>query len=138
MHEASIGQSIVKTVLTEAEKQNAVKVDSVEIEIGELTFLGQDQVEFWIKTGFESTIAEGAEIIFKKIKGRIKCKSCGYEGDIKVKEDPQYHIFLPSFSCPECKGTDVTIVSGKNAFIRTIKITQDDTEEQRQKTKDKR
>ncbi|MFO7889583.1 MAG: hydrogenase maturation nickel metallochaperone HypA [bacterium] len=129
MHEASIGQSIVKTVLAEAEKQNAVKVDSVEIEIGELTFLGQDQVEFWIKTGFESTIAEGAEIKFRKIKGRIKCNKCGYEGDITVKEDPQYHLLLPSFTCPECKSSETTIVSGKDAFIRTIKITQEDDEQ---------
>jgi len=129
MHEASIGQSIVKTVLAEAEKQNAVKVDSVEIEIGELTFLGQDQVEFWIKTGFESTIAENAEIKFKKIKGRIKCKKCGYAGDITVKEDPQYHMLLPSFSCPQCNSAEVTITAGKDAFIRTIKITQADDEE---------
>lgn len=125
MHEASIGQSIVKTVLLEAEKQKAVKVESVEIEIGELTFLGRDQVEFWIKTGFESTIAEGAEIRFKKIKGRIKCKKCDFEGDITVKEDPQYHMLLPSFSCPKCKSNETSITAGKDAYIRNIKITQE-------------
>ncbi len=125
MHEAAIGQSIVKTVLAEAENQKAIKVELVEIEIGELSFLGQEQVEFWIKTGFESTIAEGSDITFKKIKGRIKCKKCGYEGDIKVQEDPQYHMMLPSFSCPECKSAEVTIISGKDAYIRKIIITKE-------------
>ena len=126
MHEASIGQSIVKTVLTEAEKQKAVKVESVEIEIGELTFLGQEQVEFWIKTGFESTIAESAKIIFKKIKAGIRCNKCGFEGNIRIKEDPQYHIMLPTFSCPKCGSTEITIISGKDAFIRRIKIIQEE------------
>ena len=125
MHEATIGQSIVITVLTEAEKQKAVKVESVEIEIGELTFLGLEQVEFWIRTGFETTIAEDAKIIFKKIKAGIKCKNCEYEGSIRIKEDPQYHIMLPTFSCPKCGSTEVAIIRGKDAFIRRIKITQE-------------
>ena len=122
MHEASIAQSIVQTVIDEAEKQSATRVESVEVEIGELTFLGIDQLEFWVKTGFEDTIAEKADVLFKKIKARIRCNDCGYEGELRVEEDPAYHMSLPSFTCPKCKGTSIEITQGREAFIRTIKI----------------
>jgi hydrogenase nickel incorporation protein HypA/HybF len=122
MHEAAIAQSIVRTVLQEAEKQGAIKVESIEVEIGELTFLGIDQVKFWVETSFQETIADGAELIFKNIKAQIRCNDCGYEGHLTVKEDPAYHISLPSFSCPRCKSTRIEITQGKEAFIRQIKI----------------
>lgn len=122
MHEAAIAQSIIKTVLKEAEAQEAVKVESILIEIGELTFLGEEQIGFWMKTGFEKTVAEEAEIKFRKIKARFKCKKCGYEGNIRVQEDPLYHMSLPSFSCPECDNVNIEITEGKDAFIRQIKI----------------
>lgn len=122
MHEAAIAQSIVRMVLDEAEKQNAARVESVEVEIGDLTFLGADQIAFWVETSFEGTVAEGAELIFRQIKGRLKCNDCGHEGDLQVKEDPTYHMKLPSFACAKCESTKVEITQGKEAFIRQIKI----------------
>lgn len=122
MHEAAIAQSIVKTVLAEAEKQAADKVESIEIEVGELTFLGTDQVKFWLDTSFQNTIAEGAEIIFTRIKAELHCDDCGFDGKLKVEEDPAYHMNLPTFSCPECQSTRIKITRGKEALIRRIKI----------------
>jgi len=122
MHEVSIAQSIVHTVLDEAKKQKASRVESVEVEIGELTFLGIDQVEFWVKTGFEGTIAEKAELLFKRVKGVLHCKECNYKGKLRVEEDPLYHVSLPTFSCPRCQSAKIEITQGKEALIRRIKI----------------
>jgi hydrogenase nickel incorporation protein HypA/HybF len=122
MHEASIAQSIVRTVLDEAEKQEATAVESIEIEIGRLTFLGIDQVEFWMKMGFQDTIAEKAEIKFDTIQGRLRCSDCDYEGPILLREDPEYHMMLPAFKCRQCGGSNVKIIKGKEAVIRRIKI----------------
>ena len=44
MHEFSRTSQIVEAVLSEAEKQQAVRVIQVELEIGDLTFLGIEQV----------------------------------------------------------------------------------------------
>ena len=126
MHESAIAQSIVQTVLREAEKQDANKVETIDIEIGDLTFLGIEQVEFWVKTSFQGTIAEDAKINFKRIKGRLKCGACGYEGDIKIVEDPAYHLHVPSFSCPSCHSTHIDITRGKETYIRQIKILKKD------------
>ncbi len=122
MHEASIALSIVHTVLDEAKKQKASRVESVEVEIGELTFLGIDQVEFWVKTGFEGTIAEKAELLFKRVKGVLHCKACNYKGKLRIEEDPLYHVSLPTFSCPQCQSAKIEITQGKEALIRRIKI----------------
>ena len=125
MHEASIAQSIVQTVLQEAAKQNASRVESVEIEIGELTFLGVEQIKFWVKTGFQESIAENAEIHFQEIKGRILCEECGFDGDLKTEDDPIYHTTLPAFCCPKCQSTKIKITQGKEAIIQRIKIIKD-------------
>ena len=122
MHEASIAQSIVQTVLQEANKQNALHVESVEIEIGELTFLGIDQIEFWLKTGFQGTIAEKADVYLKQVKGTIRCEVCQYQGELKLQIDPIYHLSLPAFSCPHCQSPKIKITQGKEAIVRRIKI----------------
>ena len=122
MHEAAIAQSVVKTVLEEAEKQNAQRVDSVEIEVGELSFIGVDQVSFWVKTSFEGTVAENAKLIFNTVKARIRCKECEFEGDLRVEEDPAFHMRLPQFSCPKCQSSKIEITQGRDAFIRRIQI----------------
>ena len=122
MHEASIAQSIVQTVLNEAQKQNAIQVESVEVEIGELTFLGIDQLEFWVKTGFKGSIAEKAEIIFNSVKGVLLCRVCEYKGDLRMGEDPICHLTLPTFTCPNCSSSKIEIIQGKEAVIRRIKI----------------
>ena len=103
MHEAAIAQSVVKTVLEEAEKQNASRVEFVEIEVGELSFIGVDQVRFWVETSFEGTVADKAKLIFDHVKARIRCNACRFEGDLTVEEDPAFHMRLPTFSCPKCQ-----------------------------------
>ena len=118
MHEASIAQAIVDTILDQAKKQNAKAVQSVQIEIGELTFLNEEQVGFWVKLGLENTLASDADIQFKRIKARLKCGACEFEGDLGVVEDP-------TFACPQCKSADIRISQGKEAIVRSIRIIKD-------------
>ena len=46
MHELSVISQIVETVIDEAKKNNAKHVDAVQLVIGELAFLGVEQLEF--------------------------------------------------------------------------------------------
>ena len=46
MHDLSVAQDIARCVLKESENHRVDKVVSIEIEIGELTFLSPPQVEF--------------------------------------------------------------------------------------------
>lgn len=128
MHEASIAQSIVKTVLDQAEQQHANSVQSVYIEMGELSFLNREQVEFWVTLGFKDTLAENASIRFTEMKAVIHCKKCSYQGHLEVKEDPAYHLQLPQFKCPNCSNTEIQIIQGRETIIRSIKILRDENQ----------
>jgi hydrogenase nickel insertion protein HypA len=122
MHEASLAQSIVETVLRYAEANRAVEVKSVQIDLGELTFFNKEQVSFWIRIGFEKTIAKKAKIIFNSVRGRLSCADCGFEGEITMHEDLVYHYSTPDFSCPGCHGGNVSINQGREAVVKSIRI----------------
>ena len=65
MHELSMAQSIMDSVLDNAEKNNATSVTSVTLEIGTLAMLNPEQVKFLLNVLKEDTIAENAEFIIE-------------------------------------------------------------------------
>jgi len=73
LHEVSISHAIADVVLKESQKQEAQKVLLVELEIGELSLLNPDQVEFWVKLALDKTIASEAEIKIEVVKPEINC-----------------------------------------------------------------
>lgn len=122
MHEYSISSSIAETVIESARSNNASKVIGINLEIGELVFLNPEQVEFWMKELFKGTIAQDAKIRIKSILPRIRCLDCRYEGQMKVEDNPLYHIYLPSFFCPECNSYNIEISRGRECLIKNIEV----------------
>jgi len=122
MHELAISQQITKVVLNKAREQGAKKVLRVGLEIGELSFLNPEQVEFWVKRSFEQTIASPAKISIKVIEPQIRCEVCGYVGKLKVENEPMYYTFLPLFSCPKCNNSKIEIERGRECLIKRIKL----------------
>ncbi len=119
MHEISIAGAIIDSVLDAAKKNNAKKVNQIFIEIGELTALNPDQLKFIFETITFGTVAEGSKYDIKVIKPLIKCK-CSYKGPIEFFE--KLHFFLPVIKCPQCGGTDIDIIAGRECCVKKIKI----------------
>lgn len=107
--------------MEEARKHRAKKVKAVSLVIGKLTFLGLEQVRFAYKTLTEGTIMENSKLLIKESEGIVKCNSCGYKGDFKYEDNPQYHLPMPTLHCPKCDGI-VEIVGGKECIIESIKL----------------
>ena len=84
MHEFSAACSIVDTALEAAKNNNASKINVVNIEVGEFTFLIPEQLAFNFEIATKNTIAEGAELRIKNVKGKLLCSDCGFEGESKV------------------------------------------------------
>ena len=84
MHEVSISHAIADLVLKESEKQEAKKVLLVELEIGELSLLNPEQIEFWVKLAFERTPAAEAELKIEVVKPEVHCSACRYEGALET------------------------------------------------------
>jgi len=128
LHEFSAACSIVDTALEAARNNNAVKVNVVNVEVGEFTFLIPEQLTFNFEIATKNTIAEGAELRIKTIRGRLACSDCGFEGESEVDPDlpPQIAVFAP-MKCPKCGSSATTIIGGKDFIITNIEAEIADT-----------
>lgn len=125
MHEFSVMNQIVEAVLQEAKKHNAKSVSEVYLEIGELTFLGHEQMNFAYQVLTEKNILNGSKIIISEKKAKIKCKKCEYNGKIEYDYDKSFHFSVPMFTCPKCN-SPVEIVEGKECIISRIVVNEED------------
>ncbi|MBS7650499.1 MAG: hydrogenase maturation nickel metallochaperone HypA [Candidatus Bathyarchaeia archaeon] len=123
MHELSMAKGIVETVIAEANKRNAKSVSEVCLVVGKLSMLGLDQLRYCYKLLTKDTILEESKLKIELEEGQVYCERCKFEGPIKIREDPQYHIVYPTLECPECGG-EVEVVSGRNCYIKSIKLRQ--------------
>ena len=115
-------QSIAELVLKEAKDREAKRVLKVEIEIGALTFLNPEQVDFWVQMSFQGTLAEGAELRITAIEPVVVCPACGYQGPLQIEEDPLFHQALPRLQCPKCGATELRIERGRECTLRRVEL----------------
>ncbi|NIQ95142.1 MAG: hydrogenase maturation nickel metallochaperone HypA, partial [Desulfuromonadales bacterium] len=82
MHEVGITQSIIEIAEQHARRENAGRIASVTVEIGTLSGVVPESVEFCFEACTSGTLAEGASLIIKRIQGRGRCGDCGDEFDL--------------------------------------------------------
>lgn len=123
MHEASVAESIVNTVLDVASKSAARKVLRVDIEIGEICLVNSHQLSDFIKVGARNTIAQDMQTSISEVKTQIKCHDCSYLGEVEYRDiEPSWHYKVPLFNCTQCKSSGTEIVRGKELLIKTIDV----------------
>ena len=120
MHEFSTMNQIVNTILEEGKRHNAHKITKVILEIGELTFLGEEQLRFAFDLLTKDTILEGANLDIQKKGIKVKC-SCGYEGGVEYEEKEEFHLFIPLLRCPRCN-EEVEIIQGRECVIKSVRM----------------
>ncbi|MEM0449731.1 MAG: hydrogenase maturation nickel metallochaperone HypA [Methanomassiliicoccales archaeon] len=120
MHEVSVMASIVEAVLEELKKYEVERVEEVDLLIGELTFLGREQLEFAFDVVTRGTILEGSKLMISEEKLEVDCTSCGYTGPVSYIEGTRDHM-VPDLSCPKC-GAAVKVVKGKGCQVTSLKV----------------
>lgn len=123
MHELSMADAIVKTVLDAAEKNQAEQILEVTIEVGKLTMLNPEQLRFLLEVLTEDTLLEGSEIIIEEIPVEIECKSCNYIGSTELDDSDHYLMIV---KCPECGERDLEVITGRECNVKNIKIEKSD------------
>ncbi|MFH1548558.1 MAG: hydrogenase/urease maturation nickel metallochaperone HypA [Candidatus Omnitrophota bacterium] len=120
MHEFSVASQIADRVLQVAVEKKAKEIKSIELDIGQLNLLAEEQLKFWLTEILkEKEIAKTTKIKINRVKAVIKCRKCGYEGNLK--SDEQNHLH-PVFLCPSCKDSDIDIKEGRDCVIKKIKM----------------
>ena len=123
MHEFVTAQQIVRTITRVGLQNGATRITAVRLEIGDLTFLVPDQLKFSFDIASKDTIAEGARFEITRIKAKVKCHKCGYEGQLDLHSKGDTADFEVNFrDCPKCGESGMEIIGGRELNIKDIKV----------------
>jgi hydrogenase nickel incorporation protein HypA/HybF len=114
MHELSVTESILEITLKHAQKAGARRVTALHLVIGQLASIVDDSVQFYWDFVAKDTLAEGAQLTFRRIPAEFQCQDCQrrYPPDGSV------------LACPQCGSTRVKIMAGEEFFLEAIDVEQ--------------
>jgi hydrogenase nickel incorporation protein HypA/HybF len=108
MHELGITQNIVAIV---AEHAKGTKVKQVILEIGKLSAVMPDAIQFCFDICSQGTIVQGAILEIREISGLARCRQCGAEIPL---EQP--------FGICDCGSRQLDLIAGEELKIKEIEI----------------
>ena len=108
MHELSIAQSVVDAVL---ERTGERHVTTVRLQVGRLSGVVADALQFCFELAAAGTPLEGAALEIEEPTGRAHCRDCGTE------------FALPDLIllC-ECGSADVEVMSGRELQLTSVEV----------------
>jgi hydrogenase nickel incorporation protein HypA/HybF len=121
MHEVSVMSSIIENVQQALTGHKYERVEEVNLVVGELTYLGKDQLEFAYEVLTRGTDLEGSKLVIEDEKVEVSCPQCGYSGPANYIGDESYHANVPSLYCPACQA-HAKVVKGKSCRISSVKV----------------
>jgi len=112
MHELSIAVEIVELAEKEAAKAGAKKISSIELEIGSISGIMMDALDFAWPVATKGTMLENAKKVIHKVKGKAKCSQCEAIFEIDNLYD----------ACPHCNEYFKEIIQGKELRIKYLTV----------------
>ena len=112
MHEMSIAQSILEIVEEYLKEYPGKRLKSVTVEVGELTAVVPESLDFCFTAITEETPYAGAKLVIKNIPLTGVCQECNHHFAIK-----DYN-----FTCPHCQSTQVKIQGGDELKVSELEV----------------
>jgi len=112
MHELSIALGIVELAEKEAKKAGGKEIELIELEIGKLSGVEMEALDFAWPVAIKNTMLAKAVKKVDNPPGRAKCMECDFEFDVENLYD----------SCPICNSYFKDIFQGKELRIKSIVI----------------
>jgi hydrogenase nickel incorporation protein HypA/HybF len=110
MHELSIAMSIVEIAEENAAMAGVKSVSEIQIEVGNLSGVVDEALEFALEEAVKNTILKNAKRIVIKTPGKAKCLECNHEFDVD-------DVFTP---CPKCSSFNNEIISGQELRVKSM------------------
>lgn len=111
MHELGIAKDLFAKVLEKAKENELRRVTRIKIRLGEASGIEEGFLRHsFIDHILPGSIAQGATLEIKKEGVKARCSDCGKR--ISAQE--------AGLSCPQCGGSDIEIISGKDVYIENI------------------
>ena len=116
MHEMSLVRQLVEIVLGECEGRNVASIRAVHLSIGELSDVVEEQIPGLFHHFARGTLAEGAEVVVKRVPAYVHCLECSNIFAINVKDES-------SLSCPRCGAyRKYRLFSGREFRVDSLEI----------------
>ena len=112
MHELGITQSIIEIAERTAREQQAEKVLSVTVEVGSLSGVVPEALEFCFEACSNGTFLQGTQLLIEKVAAQGRCRDCG-------REFPLEELLA---CCPDCGSAAGDILSGEELRIKEMEI----------------
>lgn len=112
MHELAVTESILEITLRHAQAAGARRVTGLHILVGQLSSIIDDSVQFYWDIIARDSLAEGAELHFRRVPAELLCLACN-------------HHYTPSdrdFLCPQCGSAQVKVVGGEEFQLEAIDV----------------
>ena len=110
MHELGILCEVVKTVENFARDNGLTRIDTLVLQIGELTPIVPKYIEDCYPAAVDRTPLQDMKLKIEIIPGNGMCQNCG-----KV-----CNLVENSGKCPSCGGNEFDILSGRDFMIKEI------------------
>lgn len=112
MHELSVAIGIVNIAEKETQKANKNKVELIELEIGSLSGIELDSLEYVWEAAVKGTVLEHAERKIDYIQAQANCLEC----ELVFKVENVYD------SCPKCNSYFKDIIKGKELRVVSLEV----------------
>ncbi|MDO4284296.1 MAG: hydrogenase maturation nickel metallochaperone HypA [Eubacteriales bacterium] len=110
MHEMAVTQSVLNIALTEGKKAGARRIREIRIRMGAYSDVVPSVLREYFRIAAAGTIAEGAEIVLTRVPVTMRCRSCGWQGEVD-----KFHI-----ACGDCGGTDLQLLTGREFLVESL------------------
>lgn len=112
MHELPVTESVLRIVLNHAQRARARRVVRVNLVLGELSSILGDSVQFYWDLIAEGTLAEGAQLCFRRVPAELRCLACGVT----------FPLDRQDWLCPACGSAQVKVADGDQFLVESIEV----------------
>ncbi|MBU3208214.1 hydrogenase maturation nickel metallochaperone HypA [Clostridium algidicarnis] len=110
MHEVGVLIEVVKKVENIAKTNRLTKIDTLVLQIGELSSMIPRYIEACYPAAVDGTLLKDTKLRIEILPGNCICKSCN-----KV-----FNLLENNSKCPNCEGEYWDLLSGKEFMIKEI------------------
>jgi hydrogenase nickel incorporation protein HypA/HybF len=110
LHELGVVFEVIKTVENFATRNGVTKIDTLVLQIGELSSMIPKYIEECYPAAVDGTFMQDTKLKIEILPGNAICKVCN-----KI-----FNVIENNGKCPDCESKDWDLLSGKEFMIKEI------------------
>ncbi|KZY39804.1 hypothetical protein A3752_17340 [Oleiphilus sp. HI0081] len=112
MHELSLAESMRELIEEQAEAEHFNLVEAVYLEVGQLSHVEAEAMQFCFDAVMKGSIADNAKLILSRPSGIGLCGSCQKQSEIK-------HLYD---ACSHCGAFGLEVIQGDQVRISSLQV----------------